>query len=79
MAKRNDNKELTFGKVEVNAVIDTSSMNRVMIQARPIRCKACSFEFHSYDATNFDYSKERILIHCPKCSVQNLVLKERTL
>ena len=78
MAKRKVEMELTFGKLDTVSVINVSDLARIIIPVRPIICKSCSMNFHSYDVTCFDYTKERVIVHCPQCKVQNLVLKQRS-
>lgn len=71
--------ELITGLFKEKLDIDITGLKQTYIAPRPIVCKECNLKFQSIDVACFDYNPDRVLVHCPQCKTQNLILKRKML
>lgn len=64
--------EIVFGS-------DDGLLIETYINKRQIKCKSCSLEFSSIDVKCFEHSVERVLVYCPRCKTENLILKRKVI
>lgn len=69
--------ELITGLFKEKLEIDVNGLKQTYIAPRPIVCKECNLKFQSIDVMCFDYNDDRVLVHCPQCKTQNLILKRK--
>lgn len=72
-------KELITGLFKEKLNIDITGLRQTYIAPRPIICKECRTRFQSGDVMCFDYNDDRVLVHCPQCKEQNLILRKKML
>ena len=64
--------EMVFGN-------DNGLLKETYINKRQVICKSCSLEFSSIDVKCFEHNKEKVLVHCPRCKTENLILKKKVI
>lgn len=62
--------ELVFGSENI--------LKETFVKPRNIICKGCSFQFKSIDVKCFEHSDRRAKVFCPRCKIENVILKEVT-